>query len=76
MEEIRKEEEMLEMMLLVVLKFVFPIILLVSLSIWCVRFFVKLRRCHLWVEEHGYLIGSDEFFDWCKFNKVDPAYFI
>ncbi len=39
--------------------------------------FVKGPRCAKWSDKHnGLMVGSDEFFDWCRENGVNPNYYI
>ena len=41
-----------------------------------IKCLVKMARCHKWYKIYGHKIGSDEFFNWCKVNNVEPSYFL
>lgn len=53
------------------------IVLVVSIF-WLVREFgIKAPRRRKWVAAHdGHLIGSDEFFAWCRDNDENPCRYL
>ena len=56
---------------------VIGIVGIVAIPVWLIReFAIKSPRRRRWIAAHdGHLIGSDEFFAWCKEEGVDPGYY-
>lgn len=65
-------------MLIVFAPYVVGPVMMLAGIVWMVReFAVKSPRRRRWIAAHnGHLIGSEEFFNWCEQEGVNPDYYL